>query len=468
MPAGPAGNITPAELYTSKPKNGQRVEIPEGADLNFAPEEAQEARPAGFSEEVYSSLPELLRSPCDALKNPEEKEVFLVGALCTISGILPNVRGFYDQEYYGPNLYGYIVGPYGSGKGTLKLAHALAWPVHKEKKGKTEQALIEYEQELEEWKANKKKGKEPPKPPQFLLFIPANSSKSGLVELLESNGNRGIVFETEGDTLADALKTDYGNFSDILRKAFHHEPITFYRRTEKEYKEVETPHLSVTLSSTFDQLQKLIPTVENGLFSRFLFYWLTPNREFRDVFNRDRQILPRYFKRLGEEYLKVFQHLEALPEPLEFDFSAHQQAQFMELFAEWKQEIGELVSNDLEGTVNRLGLIAFRLAMILTTIRAFEVGEATQVMVCEDQDFYNALRIVETLKGHALKVFYQLPRPSISKEAGELEKELHSKANQISLCRQMHQAGDTYAEIALKVLGDAGKKGTVYKWLNYK
>ena len=34
------------------------------------------------------------------------------------------------------------------------------------------------------------------------------------------NEGRGLMFETE-DTLAQAFKTDYGNYSDGFRKAFH-------------------------------------------------------------------------------------------------------------------------------------------------------------------------------------------------------------------------------------------------------
>lgn len=45
-------------------------------------------------------------------------------------------------------------------------------------------------------------------------------------QALSDNHGWGVIFETEADTLTQALKTDYGDYSDGLRKAYHHEPIT--------------------------------------------------------------------------------------------------------------------------------------------------------------------------------------------------------------------------------------------------
>jgi len=81
-----------------------------------------------------------------------------------------------------------------------------------------------------------------------MLYIPANNSKSGIYQLLEENDDKGIMFESEGDTLADAIKQDYGSFSDTLRKAFHHENLDLFRRGNEELIEINKPELSVVLS----------------------------------------------------------------------------------------------------------------------------------------------------------------------------------------------------------------------------
>ena len=65
------------------------------------------------------------------------------------------------------------------------------------------------------------------------------------------------------------MKSDYGNYSDVLRKAFHHELVSLSRRKDREYCEVSNPRVSVALAGTPEQVRKLIPDAENGLMSRF-------------------------------------------------------------------------------------------------------------------------------------------------------------------------------------------------------
>ena len=69
-------------------------------------------------------------------------------------------------------------------------------------------------------------------------------------------------------------RDEYGNWSDTLRKAFDHDRLSYNRRTDREYQEVSRSYLSVLLSGTPAQVKPLIPTAENGLFSRqnFLLY----------------------------------------------------------------------------------------------------------------------------------------------------------------------------------------------------
>jgi Fic family protein len=60
-------------------------------------------------------------------------------------------------------------------------------------------------------------------------------------------------------------------------------------------------------------------------------------------------------------------------------------------------------------TVRRLGLIAFRIAMLLRSLRILESGDMTPPMICQDNDFNSALQIIRTLVKHASKVFSDLP-----------------------------------------------------------
>ena len=80
----------------------------------------------------------------------------------------------------------------------------------------------QYEIEMREYNLNKMKDfslEKPQKPAERMLFIPANNSTTGVFQLLSDNEGKGLIFETEGDTLAQAFKSDYGNYSDGFRKA---------------------------------------------------------------------------------------------------------------------------------------------------------------------------------------------------------------------------------------------------------
>jgi len=376
---------------------------------------------AFINREIYKNLPGILKKGCSILKDAIEKEVFLLGGIGIISGLLPNVSGFYDGKDYQANLYVYILGKFGSGKGSLSYCRKLGAPIHAEKLLNYEDALKEYLGELVEYKKKltrfkKSKGRyqdppeEPEAPKQEMLFIPANNSKTGAFELLSNNKGYGIIFETEGDSLADALRQDYGNYSDGLRKAFHHELISYYRRGGKEYVEIKQPKLSVVLSSTFDQFRKLIPSVQNGLFSRFMYYELGSNPEFKNVFDKAKSGNPAFFDNLGQEMYRMHKLLLERKEPIYFELTPNQEAQFLGLFQEWKKEFQEYISEDLDGTVHRLGLICFRIALILTTLRNFDNKLLiANKMICQDIDFSIALQLISSIKQNSIKLFYQFP-----------------------------------------------------------
>lgn len=172
------------------------INIPENADLEQPPIfEANETH--GFPDLVFDNLPDLFKNACAILTEQTEREVFLIGAIGVASGLLPNVRGFYDGQYTACNLYCYVLGQYGTGKGGLKLAYQIGKAVHARRKEISAELQAKYKQDCIEAKENKEP--EPANPGSKLLFIPANNSKSGFVELLHDNDGRGILFETEGD-----------------------------------------------------------------------------------------------------------------------------------------------------------------------------------------------------------------------------------------------------------------------------
>jgi hypothetical protein len=365
-----------------------------------------------FPKSLYPELPEFLQKIIAVATSDEEKDILLLGSLTAISACLPKVYGIYDGKKVFANLFLFITAQASAGKGRLVHCRQLVNPIHKELREEAKLHKQHYELELAEY--NTKKGKEegiekPSKPPEKMLFIPANNSSTGAYQLLGDSDGRGLIFETEGDTLAHAFKSDYGNYSDGFRKAFHHETISYYRRTDREFVDIESPCLSTVLSGTPKQVSALIPSAENGLFSRFIFYFMNVKPVWKNVFaNTTDNGLDDYFENLGNQFYELYKLLKNNGE-FQFYLTADQQEQFNQFFSEIQEKYLNLQGLDYMATIRRLGLIAFRLCMLLSALRIMETGDLSGNIICEERDFNTTLEMIKVLIIHSSKVFSELP-----------------------------------------------------------
>lgn len=55
---------------------------------------------------------------------------------------------------------------------------------------------------------------------------------------MDSDGT-GLICESEADTISTAIGSEYGHWSDTMRKAFDHDRLSYNRRTDQEYREVK-------------------------------------------------------------------------------------------------------------------------------------------------------------------------------------------------------------------------------------
>jgi hypothetical protein len=196
---------------------------------------------------VYQNLPDFLQRVTTKATSPEDKDLLLLGSLVTVSSCLPNIYGIYAERKVFPNLFLFITALASAGKGRLTLCKELIYPIHRELIEQNKAAFEQYQRELNDYtlsnKNDKREMERPKEPPLRMLIIPANNSATGLFQILNDNKGIGLLFEAEGDTLAQTFKSEHGNYSDGFRKAFHHEPITYNRRKDREYVELEMPRL---------------------------------------------------------------------------------------------------------------------------------------------------------------------------------------------------------------------------------
>ena len=391
--------------------HAQEAGVQNGKSTRANTETQQEAPTLPIS--VFPELPDFLQRVIKPNTSNEERDLLLLGSLVTLSACMPKVFGIYDGRKVFANLFLFVTAQASAGKGKLSHCRQLVEPIHKAFREETKLGKQEYETALKAF--NSKKGKDegvekPARIPEKMLFIPANNSSTGAYQLLSDSHGKGLIFETEGDTLAQAFKSEHGNYSDGFRKAFHHETISYYRRTDKEYVEIENPCLSAMLSGTPEQVSALIPSAENGLFSRFIFYTINLKPEWKDVFAKNtNQDLDAYFDGLGAEYFGLYKSLQSTPS-MQFDFTDAQEQQFNAFFKEKQAQYISLQGIDIASIVRRSGLISFRIAMILTVLRIMETGDLSTELECNNQDFKTALDIAEVLLKHSDKVYTQMPK----------------------------------------------------------
>jgi hypothetical protein len=308
-------------------------------------------------ETVYQTLPDFLQSATAKATSAEDKDLLLLGSLVAISACLPNIYGIYAERSVYPNLFLFVTAQASAGKGRLTLCRKLVEPIHRSLREQNKAEKEEYQRQLTDYNATKDKTdmERPQEPPLRMLIIPANNSATGLFQILNDNKGIGLIFETEGDTLAQTFKSEHGNYSDGFRKAFHHEIISYNRRKDREFVELETPRLSALLSGTPKQVSTLIPNAENGLFSRFIFYYMNILPVWKDVFaGDDSQTLDDYFRYLGSQFFDFYKILQLQTEPLRFCLTAKQQQAFNAHFSQAQNQYLYLCGVDYLATVRRL------------------------------------------------------------------------------------------------------------------
>ncbi|MCR9065332.1 MAG: DUF3987 domain-containing protein [Cytophagales bacterium] len=373
--------------------------------------------------EAINLMPDLFKEGARAFEdNPRKRDVFLTSALCIISGCLPEVQGIYDQERVFPHLFSFIIAPAASGKGVLKNAKRLGDKIHNRFREESKAERKDYENELIQYKAQLSKRKKddpipekPEEPKRKMLFFPADTSQAMMLQMLNDNNSRGIICETEADTMSGTNKQDWGNYSPIMRGAFQHEKISAARKTNNEIIEVECPQLAITLSGTPAQVPKLIASAEDGLFSRFIFYAFKADIVWRDPSPRPGGIVYNdHFEVLSKYVLEMYDFFEN--SPTNIYLTSEQWNRLNNAFHDKLMTVVIFTSVDAASIVYRLGLILFRICMIFTSLRKFENGDCSKDVTCTDEDFQAALMLSDVYLQHSLLMFNNLDEQKEAKE----------------------------------------------------
>ena len=228
---------------------------------------------------------------------------------------------------------------------------------------------------------------EPEKPKSKMFFIPGDISSAMIVKQLEYNDGMGCICETEADALTNALKQEWGGFSNIIRKGFQAEIISQSRKTDLEYTEIKEPKFSLALTGTPNQLDLLITSVQDGLFSRFLFYSFNAAPIWKTTYTSG---ISRSNKEIFVEYSAALCDKFKSNTAQKFAMTEKQGLKLDNTFEELLRHNTALYDENVTGTVYRLGLMCFKVAMTLSAVRS-DKSEIT----CSEEDFNTALYLVK-------------------------------------------------------------------------
>ena len=331
-----------------------------------------------------NQLPSFLSQALSVAPAGETRDMLLLSLLTNCAYALPAMRMLHGRPHhtYSPELLTMIVAPAASGKGIMNYGRLL----------------------LQAIEGNN--GKQ--------VYIPANSSTSALLKMMDEYDGRGIVFATEMDTLTQTLRAAYGQFGDIVRCIFEHETVSQLRRQNNEFIEIRSPRIAMLLSGTPNQVLPLLRNRENGLMSRFACYVVNSRLDFDDnVWDVEGEgNIPSkaiLYDRLASELSDRYLWMETAGHECYFYLSDAQLKTIRRMFRSeydtYTAEFGDL----FDASLKRMPVIMKRIGMILTGLRLNMTQPLPERVVCSDEDFQTMLLIGHKLIMHAAMVFQMMP-----------------------------------------------------------
>ena len=402
--------------------------------------------------------PELLERIISFGKNPEQRDILLLGAFTVLGASLSHVvRCQYGRKWQAPCMQTFIVAPSAAGKSALTWVRLLIEPIHDKIRNEVKEAMKTYRREKAAYDSlgkERRNQEAPVLPPNRMFLIPGNNTGTGILQnIMDSNGT-GIICESEADTVSTAIGTEYGNWSDTLRKAFDHDRLSYNRRTDREYKETTACYLSVLLSGTPAQIKPLISSPENGQFSRNIFYYMPRVGEWKDQFGEDELDVEAEFIRMGHEWKASRDELKKKG-LFTLKFTQQQKDEFNGHFSALFYRSSLVTGEEMSASVMRMGTILCRMMCITALLRSLEIpslavpdptinpenlkdGIITRHnLSITDEDFRAVLALCEPLYLHATHILSFLDKSTELNSRGIADREMLYAALPQEFTKQM-------------------------------
>ena len=345
-----------------------------------------------------NNLPPFMQSLLSLAHTDAEKDMLLMSSLVACGAVMPNLYckyGIAAKKYY-PNLQLFIVGSAACGKGIANLALELVKPIHE-------------------------------KTP---LIIAGDATYPAFYQTLAKQHGRGYIHESEGSVITDIWRSSTANYNTALRKAAEHETIS--RARCREHSTIEKPQLSMVITGTFSQYRALVPSIENGYFSRLMTLIIDDHQAFDSRYVQPSENSGDQLKKLSEQLYHLYEQLLFM-KPREFRLTDEQRSRLGRHLETAYPTLIRLLGTDFHSTVLRMAVQIERIAMILTGMRgmfipselysdtsssssispefnsgpSLSLGEGRGEVLCSDADYATAELIGNKLILHMAQA-YQL------------------------------------------------------------
>lgn len=459
---------------------------------NDAPDESEELLSGSDPNQPLPTFPEaswpkILSLIMSYATSPTQRDVMLLGALTAMGASMERyVRCPYAGKLQSPCLQSFIVAPSASGKGILSLIRLLVEPIHDEIRQQVAEAVKAYKKEKAAYDVmgkERSKVEAPQMPKNRMFLISGNNTGTGILQNIMDADGTGLICETEADTISAAIGSEYGHWSDTLRKAFDHDRLSYNRRTDQEYREVKKSYLSLLLSGTPAQVKPLIPSTENGLFSRQLFYYMHGIWIWINQFEMGEADLEAIFTAIGLEWKKQLDLMKAHGIHT-LRLTDEQKQEFNTLFSDLFFRSGLANDHEMNSSIARLAVNTCRIMAEVAMMRALECDQPYQFknaaihlltpdkeiaadnikdgiitrwdVTITTEDFKAVLGLVTPLYRHATHILSFLPSTEVKHRANaDRDALFEAMGSQFTRAQLLEQA------TVMKI-----KPNTAFGWLN--
>jgi hypothetical protein len=333
---------------------------------------------------MEEKLPDVIIEVLNLYQTRAKRELVLLSLITMFSSLYHEYKYEFLESTIHLNLYMIIVGEAGSGKGVIKIAKDLLDEIRSDFKSSDKNLVKDF-------------------------IIPLNNTKTGLIKDIYDNEGVGLMFDSEIDSLNSANKSEFGDFSSVMRQIFHNEEILMSRKDRSEKRVIKNPRASLLISGTHNQVNRLIDNTEDGLFSRMMFkFHKNENPEKIRLFGNyslHSETVKKISIELHNFYYKILSS-SSINKPIQFSES---QRENIEILSEELQL--HYSKNGLNiGFANRVLSKILRIAIILTITRHFRDDYLPEVIVLQDIDIEIAKEIVNSLSLNSILMHNQLSK----------------------------------------------------------